>query len=109
MDWALYTGLGDLSEAAAGLLEPRGDALGAGAIAEATVIVVPALAVDRTGNRLGRGAGAYDVALRRAAPHARTVALLYTDELVDVLPVEPHDRPVSAVAMPGGVVELSPN
>ena len=108
LDWALYSGAEDLAQARAGLLEPRGDPRGADAIAGAAVILVPALAVDRAGNRLGRGAGAYDAALRRVGPDARTCALLYTGELVDKLPVEPHDRAVSAVALPGGVLEFTP-
>lgn len=109
LDWALYTGQEGLAPARTGLLEPRPDAaLGVDAIARAAVILVPALAVDRAGNRLGRGAGAYDAALRFAAPETRTCALLYTGELVGELPVEPHDRPVSAVALPGGVVQLGP-
>jgi 5-formyltetrahydrofolate cyclo-ligase len=106
LDWALYTGADDLANARAGLLEPQGDALGPDAIASATVILLPALAVDRAGNRLGRGAGAYDAALRRAAPDATTCALLYTGELLDELPVEPHDRRVSAAALPDGVHDL---
>lgn len=106
LDWARYTGQEDLSRVRAGLLEPKGDVLGVDAISEAAVILVPALAVDHAGNRLGRGAGAYDAALRRADPEARTCALLYAGELVSELPVEPHDRPVSAVALPGGVLEL---
>ena len=106
LDWAHYTGQEDLTRVRTGLLEPRSEALGADALAEAAVILVPALAVDHSGNRLGRGAGAYDAALRRASPDARTCALLYTGELVSELPVEPHDRPVSAVALPGGVLEL---
>jgi 5-formyltetrahydrofolate cyclo-ligase len=108
IDWVLYTGPDHLASAAAGLLEPTGDALGMDALARAAVILVPALAVDHAGNRLGRGAGAYDAALRRVAGHARICALLYTGELVDHLPVEPHDRPVSAVALPAGVIELGP-
>jgi 5-formyltetrahydrofolate cyclo-ligase len=107
LDWALFTGSGGLSTSPAGLQEPMGPPLGVEAIAAATVIVLPALAVDRGGNRLGRGAGAYDAALRRVGPATWTCALLYTGELVHELPVEPHDRPVSAVALPDGVVELA--
>jgi 5-formyltetrahydrofolate cyclo-ligase len=59
---------------------------------------VPALAVDRTGNRLGRGGGSYDRALRRAT--GLTIALLYDEDLVDVLPAEPHDVPVAAAVTP---------
>jgi 5-formyltetrahydrofolate cyclo-ligase len=106
LDWAVYSGAEDLIGTRAGLLEPQGHGLGADAIASAAVILVPALAVDRAGNRLGRGAGAYDAALRLAAPDATTCALLYTGELLRELPLEPHDQKVSAVALPGGVLDL---
>ena len=68
----------------------------------ADVVVVPALAVDRGGVRLGRGGGYYDRALRHVRPDARLVALVFDDELVDALPVEPHDRRVTAVVTPSG-------
>jgi 5-formyltetrahydrofolate cyclo-ligase len=62
--------------------------------------VVPALAVDHRGARLGRGGGYYDRALSHARPDATLVAVLFDDELVDHLPAEPHDRPVDAVVTP---------
>ncbi len=51
---------------ALGIDEPTGPRLGPAAIADADVVLVPALAVDRRGHRLGRGGGHYD----------RTLALL---------------------------------
>lgn len=76
-----------------------------GRLADADVVLVPALAVDRSGVRLGRGGGSYD----RALPRARgpVVALLHEGELVDVLPAEPHDVRVDAVALPSGLVPCS--
>lgn len=75
------------------------------ALRDAGVVLVPALAVDRRGLRLGRGGGCYDRAL---VPVDRPVlALLHPGELVERLPAEPHDRPVSGVALPGGVVWLA--
>lgn len=79
--------------------------LGVEALAGCDVVLVPALAVDRRGVRLGRGGGSYDRALRRA--RGPVVALLHAGELVDALPAEAHDVPVHAVAMPSGVVWLS--
>lgn len=69
-------------------------------ISRADLIVVPALAVDRHGIRLGQGGGSYDRALGRTAPQVRTVALVYDDELVDTVPREPHDLGVDAVITP---------
>jgi 5-formyltetrahydrofolate cyclo-ligase len=108
LDWARYTGPDGLAPAARGLLEPRARPLGVGAVLAASVLLLPALAVDRRGHRLGRGAGCYDRVLARVAgAGVDTVALLHDGELLDLpLPVEPHDRPVHAVAAPSGFVRL---
>jgi 5-formyltetrahydrofolate cyclo-ligase len=88
-----------------GLLEPCGPRLGRDAVRRCTMVVVPALAVDRAGHRLGRGGGSYDRALARTS--ALVVALLHDGEAVTALPVEPHDRPVSAFVMPSrGLAEV---
>lgn len=98
LDWAVYDGT--LSPGRRGLLEPVGPRLGVEAIAGCDLVLVPALAVDRWGYRLGRGGGSYDRALARAT--GLTVALLHDGELVEAVPHEPHDVPVRAVATPGG-------
>ena len=90
LDWAVYTG--DLVDGPKGMREPVGPRLGVGAIGSAATVVVPAVAVDRRGTRLGRGGGSYDRALARA--QGLVVALLYPGELVDELPAEAHDQPV---------------
>jgi 5-formyltetrahydrofolate cyclo-ligase len=100
LDWAVYGG--ELVEAGRGLREPPGPWLGTAAIARVDAVVVPALAVDRAGMRLGRGGGSYDRALARVRAGVPVVALLYDGELVDDLPAEPHDRAVTAVVTPGG-------
>jgi 5-formyltetrahydrofolate cyclo-ligase len=104
LDWAVYSG--DLVPAAFGLREPPGPRLGPAAITQAQLVVVPALAVDRRGVRLGRGGGSYDRALARVGPGTLLIAALYDDELVDELPAEPHDIRVHAVVTPAGVVKL---
>lgn len=87
-----------------GLLEPCGPRLGRDAVADCDLVVVPALAVDRVGIRLGRGGGSYDRALRRT--RGWVVALLHDGEAVEALPVEDHDVPVDAVVVPSGLVRL---
>ncbi|OBG57481.1 5-formyltetrahydrofolate cyclo-ligase [Mycobacterium sp. E3339] len=82
---------GTLTSARWGLLEPPEPWLPASAIAEASLILVPALAVDRSGVRLGRGGGFYDRSLGGRDPGARLVAVVRDAELVDELPAEPHD------------------
>jgi 5-formyltetrahydrofolate cyclo-ligase len=106
MQWGLYRP-GGLVAARMGLQEPREPWLPAEAIADATVVFVPALAVDRAGARLGRGAGFYDRTLPLAGPTARLVAVVRDDELVDELPAEPHDVAMTHALTPrGGLVEL---
>lgn len=85
--------------------------LGRDAISDAAVVVVPALAVDRRGRRLGQGGGSYDRALPRRGPHALVVALLHDGELLEggAVPVRPHDVAVDVVVTPtAGWVPLSP-
>ncbi|NVI89795.1 5-formyltetrahydrofolate cyclo-ligase [Actinomadura sp. BRA 177] len=108
LDWASYEGPDSLVPGARGCLEPSEPPRGPGAIASADVVLTPAVAVDRTGVRLGRGGGSYDRALARVGPAILTIALLYDGELVDTLPAEPHDQRVRAAATPsGGPIRLS--
>jgi 5-formyltetrahydrofolate cyclo-ligase len=101
LDWASYEGPESLVPGPRGLLEPGEARRGTNAVARADVVLVPALAVDRAGNRLGRGGGSFDRALARVGPLIPVIALLYDDELVEHVPADPHDRPVRAVARPG--------
>ena len=98
LDWASYEGPDSLIPGPRGLVEPGEPPRGPAAISRADVIMVPALAVDRAGNRLGRGGGSYDRALARVAPQVPKIALLYDSELLDHLPAAPHDRPVTHAA-----------
>jgi 5-formyltetrahydrofolate cyclo-ligase len=101
LDWASYEGPDSLAAGPRGLLQPTEPARGPGTVARADVVLVPALAVDESGNRLGRGGGSYDRALARVGGQVLTIALVYDGELVGRLPAEPHDRPVRAAARPG--------
>src|ERR1700754_1694031 len=98
LDWASYEGPDSLAPGPMGLLQPVEPARGPGTVARADVVLVPALAVDRSGYRLGRGGGSYDRALARVGGQVPTIALLYDDELLPSVPAAPHDRPVRAVA-----------
>ncbi|GJF17913.1 5-formyltetrahydrofolate cyclo-ligase [Mycolicibacterium cyprinidarum] len=104
--WGRYRP-GELVDAAFGLREPPQPWLPAHVVADAAVVLVPALAVDRQGVRLGRGAGFFDRTLLLAGPGASLVAVVRDDELVDRLPSEPHDVPMTHALTPRqGVVEL---
>jgi 5-formyltetrahydrofolate cyclo-ligase len=98
LDWAAYTG--ELEPGRFGLQHPVGPRLGAEAIGDADAVVVPALAVDQFGIRLGRGGGYYDRALVHARPDAVLVTVVFDEERLAELPREIHDRPVKAVVTP---------
>lgn len=108
LDWASYEGPDSLAPGPRGCLEPTEPPRGPGAVASADVVLTPAVAIDRTGMRLGRGGGSYDRALARVGPAILTVGLVYDSELVDELPAEPHDQRVRAAATPSeGLVRFA--
>lgn len=78
------------------------EALGETALETAKIILVPALAVDEDGARLGQGGGWYDRALVHAQEDAPIIAAVFDDEFVagGMLPLEPHDHLVNGVITP---------
>ena len=108
LDWASYEGPDSLAPGPRGLLQPIEPLRGAQTVARADVVLVPALAVDLSGNRLGRGGGSYDRALARVGPQVPVIALIYDTELLPSVPVMPHDQRVRAVARPGYGITLLP-
>ena len=107
LDWASYEGPDSLRPGPRGLAEPAEPPRGMDAVARADLVLVPALAVDRGGVRLGRGGGSYDRALARVAPGIPTIALLYDGELLDEVPADDHDQRVRLVARPSaGITRL---
>jgi 5-formyltetrahydrofolate cyclo-ligase len=106
LDWAAYDGAAALERTPRGLLEPNGKRLGPEAVTEAHAVLLPGLAVDGLGVRLGRGGGSYDRVLERLAAaetYPALVVLLYAHEVVATVPREPHDHLVDAVVTPEGV------
>jgi 5-formyltetrahydrofolate cyclo-ligase len=103
LDWGAYEGAEALVRARRGLREPGGARLGTQAVCEADLVLMPGLAVDVRGVRLGRGGGSYDRVLERleaAGAQAPLVTLLYDGEVLPHVPAEPHDRPVDAAVTP---------
>jgi 5-formyltetrahydrofolate cyclo-ligase len=101
----LDAGADDLLQRAPGRpTEPSGPTLGAEGLAQADLILAPALAVDTAGTRLGQGGGWYDRALQHARPGVPVVAVVFAEEVYDAdrlpLPREEHDRPVDLAITP---------
>lgn len=70
------------------------------------VVLVPARAFDRDGYRLGRGGGHYDRLLPALRPGVPVVGVACAARVVERLPREPHDLPMTHLATEQGIVEL---
>ncbi len=68
------------------------------------LFVVPGVAFDARGGRLGRGRGHYDAVLSRIRPGALRVGLAFDEQVVERVPVEPHDVRVDVVVTPSGLL-----
>jgi 5-formyltetrahydrofolate cyclo-ligase len=90
---------GETSMSKLGFEEPNGEV-----ISDLDLVVVPALAVNNRGERLGRGAGYFDRFLE--SYRGITVALVFDSEILDTLPVEPHDRPVDYLISPSDTSQV---
>jgi 5-formyltetrahydrofolate cyclo-ligase len=112
LDWAVHDTR--FATGRLGLREPAGGRLGPAAITTVDAVILPALAISATGQRLGRGGGSYDRALARLAgpgtsERARpwTCALVYDHELGVEFPVGPHDQPVAAACAPSRLLRFT--
>ncbi len=77
-------------------------------IAQVGVVLVPGLAFDRHGGRLGHGAGYYDRFLARLEPTAWRIGVVPEALVVDRLPAEPHDIAMTHLATEAGVAAVTP-
>ena len=90
----------ELTDGRYGIKEPQASSQ----ITHLDLIVVPGLAFDRNGHRLGYGKGYYDRYLRTAK--AFTVGLGFSFQLVDVLPTDDHDIKLGALATEKGITHF---
>ena len=75
-----------------GILEPQGDPVSP---VQLDLIIVPGVAFDAAGNRMGRGKGFYDRLL--AGTSATTIGVCYAEQYYLSIPTEPHDVPLNYV------------
>ncbi len=106
--WAEYRGAGELASGPFGTRHPRGAACRTAELAGVAAMALPAMALDRAGNRLGKGGGYYDRALPSLPAGVRLIAVVRDVEVVERLPSKPHDVPVHGVLTPGRGVRMLP-
>mgnify|MGYP002654470245 CR=1 FL=1 len=90
---------GDLSSGSHGIYEPTGSAQN---LTKSQLILLPALAVDKSGNRLGKGKGFYDRALSQVSGIAK-YAVVFDSEILDSIPTEPHDVWITGAVTPTAI------
>jgi 5-formyltetrahydrofolate cyclo-ligase len=88
---------------ALGVREPRGAAV---ELSRIELFVVPAVAVDLHGRRLGRGRGHYDATLAAAAPRTQRVALVFDWQVVEEVPVDGRDERMDAVCTDSRLIRI---
>ncbi|MCY3021430.1 MAG: 5-formyltetrahydrofolate cyclo-ligase [Planctomycetota bacterium] len=86
----------DLERSRFGFREPKGGTPVI-PVAQIDLAIVPGVAFDPQGNRLGRGAGYYDRFLAQGGLHAALCALAFDCQVVPAVPVLPHDLPLHLV------------
>ena len=95
----------DLAPGSYGILEPVTETIIPAA--ELDFILVPARGFSPQGHRLGRGAGYYDRYMSRPGFHAIKCGIAFDAQILDSLPVEPHDIPVDIVVTESRIVKCS--
>lgn len=98
---ALEFAEGPSAKGSFGILEPTGKRA---LILEADLILVPALAIDRRGNRLGKGKGFYDRAL--VGVKAPKYGVIFDSEFLDQIPTQDHDLPLDGSISPSAIRHL---
>lgn len=106
LDWAPYDG-SDEELDLIGMPAPTTELLGPIAINDVDLIVVPASSVDRTGMRMGWGRGYFDKTLGSMENCPPVYAVVFDNELVDSVPRERHDQPVTGVVTPSGITSFA--
>lgn len=92
----LYEGEGSLRKGAFGIMEPTGPLFAPEDYSKIEFAIVPGMAFDRAGHRLGRGKGYYDRLLPKLK-EAKLTGICFPFQLVDEVPAEPHDISVQEV------------
>lgn len=97
LEFYSISGKKDFEEGVMGIMEPKVSCL---KIRDPQApVIVPGIAFDREGNRIGYGGGYYDRFFQRE-PHHRRIAVAYDFQILDRIPPEAHDKPVDCIITP---------
>lgn len=96
----------DLEKGYGGIMEPRQDCRRPVDAEQIDLHLIPGVAFDPRGNRIGRGKGYYDRFLLEANPESIKVGLAYSWQVVDEIPEESHDVAMDLVVTEQGVVQI---
>ena len=102
LDWSVASG--QIEEGMFGLPEPVGERLGPIAVNDVDLMIIPAAAVAADGTRLGWGRGFFDKTLGSMQQRPPVYAVTYDSEVLDTLPSDIHDQPVTGVVTPTRIV-----
>ncbi len=108
LDWAVAEPDGEIAEGLFGMPEPTGEVLSPLAVNDVDLLVIPAAAVDHSGMRLGWGRGYFDKTIGSMEHCPPVYAVIFDSELVDEVPRDRHDQPVTGVVTPTRTVTLAP-
>jgi 5-formyltetrahydrofolate cyclo-ligase len=106
MEAYAVTSRDDLGPGCFGLVEPQAKRARKVRVPEPEVILVPALAFDRRGYRLGFGGGYYDRFLPTLSCSPLLIGPAYAFQILKSIPVEPWDRPVEMIATPDSLLHI---
>ncbi|WP_282837493.1 5-formyltetrahydrofolate cyclo-ligase [Microbacterium flavum] len=107
MDWAVADPEGEIAEGLYGVPEPVGEVLSPLAVNDVDLLIVPAAAVDHTGMRLGWGRGYFDKTIGSMQHCPPVYAVVFDAEILDDVPRDVHDQPVSGVVTPTQTLPLA--
>ena len=95
MELRRYSGPADLQQGAFGIMEPMGELFTDYAAID--VAIIPGMAFDDEGHRLGRGKGYYDRFLAKLSPTTYKIGLCFSWQRVNHVPTDSHDIPMDEV------------
>lgn len=97
----------EFTKGAFNILEPVGEELSFENCPDINALILPALAADKKGLRLGKGGGYYDRLLSKINPQIVKIALLFDNEIFEEIPTEPHDKKVDYLVTEKRILKIS--